>query len=339
MKQKETIARRSAGLSCSAEREDPIDYVNMEPLLIMRPEGLYCPIGDFYIDPNRRVGRAIITHGHTDHLRPGHKRYLISKASEPILHYRLSHRPNSPPIQHQTLIYGEVLTVNGVHVSLHPAGHILGSAQVRLERRGYTAVVTGDYKLEADASCEEAQLLRCHLLVVESTFALPVYVWRPQNRLFEDMRRWSGRCLTDGVRPVFLCYSLGKAQRVLAGLRDLGPFHVHPAVQPFVEIYRAAGIELPTTTEIGEELAPTVVPPGGEASLAGCGPYRTALVSGWTAIGRRGRRGFALSDHLDWPALNQVVIETGAKEAWFVHGYSGEAARWFGEKGLATRAL
>ena len=153
--------------------------------------------------------------------------------------------------------------------------------------------MTGDYKLELDASCERAEILPCDLLVSESTFALPVYIWKPQRRVFEEMRRWSTRCLERGERPVFLCYSLGKAQRVLAGLRDLGPFHIHDAVAPFVRIYAEAGVCLGDTGAIESLSRPTIAPPGDQAWLANDGPYRSALVSGWAAAGARTGRGFA----------------------------------------------
>ena len=301
----------------------------------MRKEGLYCPRGDFYIDPRMSVGRAIITHGHSDHLTKGHKRYLISKASERILQHRLG-----PDTKYQTLDYGHDLSVNGVRISLHPAGHILGSAQVRLEWNGYTAVVTGDCKLEVDESCEAAEVLSCDHLVVESTFALPVFVWRRQELVFDEMARWCERCIERSVRPVLLCYSLGKAQRVLAGLRALAPLNVHDAVRPFVEIYEDGGIDMPLIAPVAHSPRPTIVPPGGEDWLAQWGPYQTAMVSGWTSIGPRARRpGFPLSDHVDWPGVSELVEGSKAESVWFVHGFSAEAARWYGERGLSTQAF
>ncbi len=265
----------------------------------------------------------------------GHKRYLISEASERILVHRLG-----SGVKYQTLAFGAELEVNGVRVSLHPAGHILGSAQVRLEWRGYTVVVTGDCKLEADKSCEMAEIIRCNHLVAESTFALPVYVWREQDQVFDEMARWCVRCIDQRVRPVLVCYSLGKAQRVMVGLRALAPLHVHDAVLPFAEIYARQGVAMPATCPIDHTLRPTIVPPGGEAWLASHGSFQAAMVSGWVSIGARARRpGFALSDHVDWPGINELVSGSGAEAVSFVHGFSSEAARWFDGQGLATELL
>ena len=281
----------------------------------MRAEGQYCGVGDFYIAPSRRVGRAIITHGHTAHLRKGHKCYLISEASERILVHRLGSR-----VKYQTLAFGAELVVNGVRVSLHPAAHILGSAQVRLEWRCYTVVVTGDCKLEADESCEVAEIVQCDQLVAESTFALPVYAWQEQSQVFDEMARWCVRCIERRVRPVLLCYSLGKAERVMVGLRALAPLHVD-AVLAFAEIYASQRVAMPATCPIDRTLRPAILPPGGEAWRANHGPFQ-ASIGPWARW-----PGFALSDHVDWPGLNELVAGSGAETFSLVHGFSAEAAR------------
>ena len=209
--------------------------------------GLYCPGGDFYIDPWRAVPRAVITHAHGDHARYGSALYLTSAAGRAVLQTRLG-----PDAVVESLGYGESLTMHGVRLSLHPAGHILGSSQVRIEHRGRTAVVSGDYKVAPDRTCAPFEPLRCDVFVTESTFGLPVYRWPDESIVFDEINRWWRANAADGRASLVFAYSLGKAQRVLSGLDPaIGPIYCHGAVQRMNEVYRSTGVALATTTYAG----------------------------------------------------------------------------------------
>ena len=216
-------------------------------LVIARPQGLYCPPGDFYIDPWRPVHRAVITHAHADHARAGHGHVLATAVSEGVLRSRLGH---SLPLQ--GLAYGQVVVHNGVRISLHPAGHVLGSAQVRLEHAGRVWVASGDYFLSAhderNPTCEPFEPVRCDCFITESTFGLPVYRWQPQAEVFAQIDAWWRANAAAGRPSLLLAYSFGKAQRLLAGVdASIGPIVVHGAVAPLNDAYRAAGVPLPPT--------------------------------------------------------------------------------------------
>jgi putative mRNA 3-end processing factor len=189
------------------------------PLVVHRPEGLYCEAGDFYIDPWRPVGKAVITHAHADHARTGSSRYIASSAGEGVLRSRLG------SIDLHALPYGERLRVNDVDISLHPAGHVLGSAQVRIEYKGEVWVVSGDYKIEPDVTCAAFEPVKCHTFITESTFGLPVYSWVPAAELFADINQWWASNAASNRASVLFCYSFGKAQRLLAGVdSSIGPY-------------------------------------------------------------------------------------------------------------------
>ena len=316
-----------------------------EDLIVQRPEGLYCPPGDFYIDPWRPVARAVITHAHSDHARLGHGHYLASEASAGVLRARLG------DIALQTLSYGERIVHHGVTLSLHPAGHVLGSAQVRLEHRGQVWVASGDYKVAADPTCAPFEPVRCDVFITESTFGLPIYRWCPDDELFADIDDWWGRNVLAGRASVLACYSFGKAQRVLAGVdASIAPIIVHGAVQPLNEAYRAAGVALPPTMHVSEvkdradlRRALVVCPPSAVASpwMRRFGDASTAFASGWMQVrGTRRRggydRGFALSDHADWPGLLGAIEATGAQRVIVTHGSGPVLARFLGERGLAA---
>lgn len=212
-------------------------------LIVARPEGLYCPPGDFYIDPWRPVDRAVITHAHGDHAHRGNRHYLAAAPGAGILRARLGE-----DIDLQTLPYGARLEHRGVTLSLHPAGHVLGSAQVRLEYHGEVWVASGDYKVEADGTCEPFEPVRCHTFISESTFGLPIYRWQAQARLFADIDAWWRANAAAGRASVLFAYAFGKAQRVLHGIdASIGPLLVHGAVEPLNRVYREAGIHLPDT--------------------------------------------------------------------------------------------
>jgi putative mRNA 3-end processing factor len=314
-----------------------------DDLIVQRAEGLYCPAGDFYIDPWRPVARAVITHAHSDHARIGHGHYLASQPSEGVLRARLG------AIDLQTLAYGERVVHHGVTLSLHPAGHVLGSAQVRLERGGQVWVASGDYKVAADPTCTPFEPVRCDVFITESTFGLPIYRWCPDDELFADINDWWSRNVLAGRASVLACYSFGKAQRVLAGVdASIAPIVVHGAVQPLNEAYRAAGVALPPTMHVSEvkdradlRRALVVCPPSAVASpwMRRFGDASTGFASGWMQVrGTRRRggydRGFALSDHADWPGLLGAIEATGAQRVIVTHGSGPVLARFLGERGL-----
>jgi putative mRNA 3-end processing factor len=314
-----------------------------DDLIVQRAEGLYCPAGDFYIDPWRPVARAVITHAHSDHARIGHGHYLASQPSEGVLCARLG------AIDLQTLAYGERIVHHGVTLSLHPAGHVLGSAQVRLERGGQVWVASGDYKVAADRTCTPFEPVRCDVFITESTFGLPIYRWCPDDELFADINDWWSRNVLAGRASVLACYSFGKAQRVLAGVdASIAPIVVHGAVQPLNEAYRAAGVALPPTMHVSEvkdradlRRALVVCPPSAVASpwMRRFGDASTGFASGWMQVrGTRRRggydRGFALSDHADWPGLLGAIEATGAQRVIVTHGSGPVLARFLGERGL-----
>lgn len=310
------------------------------PLLQLRPEGLYCEAGDFFLDPWRPVERAVISHGHSDHARWGHKTYLCASTCAPILRARLGQDLNL-----QTLEYGEKVQLNGVTLSLHPAGHLLGSAQIRVEHGGEVWVFTGDYKLEHDATAEPFERVRCHTFITETTFGLPIYRWQPQQIVMEQINAWWQENAAAGRPSLLMAYALGKAQRLLAGVEaSIGPIVAHGAVRSMNACYAASGIRLPVTCTPIECEDPSralvIAPPSvlGTPWLKRFPDFSSAFASGWMAVrGRRRQRGvdrgFVLSDHVDWPGLLQAVRDTGAERVLTTHGYADTAARYFRENG------
>lgn len=322
----------------------------MKPdLIVQRPEGLYCPQGDFYIDPWRRVDRAVITHAHADHARVGHAHYLATAVSEGLLRSRLG-----SDITLQGLAYGEEVVHNGVRISLHPAGHVLGSAQVRLEHEGQVWVASGDYRptpagAVPDHTCAPFEPVRCHVFITESTFGLPIYRWRPDAELFAQINRWWADNAAAGRASVLVCYSLGKAQRILGGVDpSIGTIVCHGAVEPLNRAYRAAGVALPETVAVTEIADPAllrralVLTPGsalGTPWIRRFGDFSDAFASGWMQVrGMRRRgghdRGFVLSDHADWPGLLGAIEATGAERVVVTHGSAVELVRHLSEQGL-----
>lgn len=322
--------------------------MNRPDVLTLRPEGLYCPAGDFYIDPFRPVDRAIITHGHSDHARWGHKSYLCAPTSESILRARLGE-----DLSIRTLPFGERLNIGGASISLHPAGHLLGSAQVRVEVGGEVWAFSGDYKIEPDATAEPFEPVRCHTFVTETTFGLPIFHWKPSSEVAESIANWWRENQRKGLASVLFGYALGKAQRLLASLPEgVGPIVAHGAVRRMNEAYAAGGVDLPETIsgfDLPKSEAPRAMilaPPSAQGTpwMRRFGGHHTGFASGWMAVrGHRRRRaidrGFVLSDHVDWHGLLTAVAETGAERVLTTHGYSESAARYFRERGLAARAL
>jgi len=315
----------------------------MSDMVVVRKEGLYNVPGDFYIDPWRPVPRAIITHGHADHARTGHGRYLAAAPGVGILRARLG------PIQIDGLAYGETVNHNGVTISLHPAGHVLGSAQVRMEYRGEVWVASGDYKVEADATCAPFEPVRCHTFITESTFGLPIYRWAPQQTIYDDINGWWRKNAADGRTSVLFCYAFGKAQRVLSGLDPaIGPIVCHGAAQALNAVYRDAGVALPPTLMVSDvddksalKQAIVIAPPSAAGSpwMKRFGDYSDAFASGWMLLrGARRRRGvdrgFILSDHADWPGLMWAIGESGAQRVIVTHGSIAVMVRWLQQNGL-----
>ena len=317
-------------------------------LVVQRPEGLYCPAGDFFIDPWRPVDRAIITHAHADHARTGHRHYLAAAPAEGVLRARLG------AVTLQTLAYGERIEHHGVTVSLHPAGHVLGSAQVRLEHGGQVWVASGDYKVAPDRTCAPFEPVRCHVFITESTFGLPIYRWQPDDAVFADINAWWQANAAAGRASVLLCYSFGKAQRILSGVDPaIGPIVVHGAVEPLNRAYRAAGVALPDTLTVSDvtdkadlQRALVLCPPGAAASpwIKRFGDTSDAFASGWMQLrGARRRggydRGFVLSDHADWPGLLAAIGATGAQRVIVTHGSVPVMVRYLGGQGLQAEAF
>jgi putative mRNA 3-end processing factor len=312
-------------------------------------KGLYCGAGDFYIDPWQPVARAIVTHAHGDHARPGSDSYLAAAPGLPVLRTRLGDEARI-----EGLRYGEEREVNGVKVSLHPAGHVLGSSQVRIEHRGEVWVVSGDYKLDPDPTCAPFEPVGCHTFVTESTFGLPIYRWGKPGETFAKIDAWWRANAAAGRASVIFGYAFGKAQRILASVdASIGPIVVHGAVEVLNRGYRECGVKLPETRMVSDFEAKkdfagalVVAPPSAQSTpwLRRFGDYSDAFASGWMAIrGARRRRavdqGFVLSDHADWPSLNRAIAATGAERVFVTHGHIGPLVHWLSDIGLEAHAM
>lgn len=318
-----------------------------DDLIVRRPAGLYCEAGDFYIDPWRKVERAVITHAHADHARTGHRHYLTAQRGVGVLRARLGR------IDVTGLGWGEALQIGRARVSLHPAGHILGSAQVRVEVAGQVWVVAGDYHLstqgDVNPTCEAFEPLRCDCFVTEATFGLPIYRWSRHADVFDDMNRWWQANAGAGEASMIGAYSLGKTQHVLAGLAaGIGPIYVHPAAHKLNEAHVAEGVALPALrdwTELSDPRALRgaliVAPPSAQAPWRWQRAVRVreSFASGWMhqhkARHRPGLdRGFVLSDHADWPGLLAAVRASGASRVIVTHGDEAVLVRTLSEQGL-----
>jgi len=316
-----------------------------DDLLTFTDRGIFCSLGGFYIDPWRPVARAVITHGHSDHARQGHGKYLATSPALPVLRHRLG------AIEADGLGYGEPLRIGEVEVSFHPAGHVPGSAQIRVASRGEGWVVSGDYKTESDGVSEAFEPVRCHTFISECTFGLPVWRWQPQEVVLGQIAQWWAANRSAGRTSILAAYSFGKAQRVMTGLADLGalpaPILTHGAVEEVTAILRNQGYPLPPTLRATAEIsarthpgALVIAPPAalGSAWARRFGPAEEAFASGWMGVrGMRRRRGpgtgFALSDHADWPGLNAAIAATGATRVFVTHGYTAPFRRWLEEQG------
>jgi putative mRNA 3-end processing factor len=321
----------------------------MNDLLVSTDAGLYCPEADIYIDPWKPVPSAVITHAHSDHASPGSQQYLAAAEGFAVLRARLGAEARI-----QTLNYGERISLNGVTASLHPAGHILGSAQVRLELAGEVWVVSGDYKTVNDPTCRPFEPLQCHTLITESTFGLPIYRWQAPAVLSEEINSWWRTNADAGIPSIIYAYSLGKAQRLISSVDpSIGPIYCHGAVERMNELYRQSGVALPATTYTGATpekrswagaliVAPTSA--RGSPWLRRFGVFSSAFVSGWMQVrGARRRRsvdrGFALSDHADWPSLIEVVRQSRAERVLVTHGFVEPFVAWLIENGWQAAPL
>ena len=318
----------------------------MPPLLQFTGTSIYCPHADVHIDPWMPEERAIITHAHSDHAKWGSKNYLAHKDSEPILRLRLGQN-----ISLQTVEYGEKFSINGVTFSLHPAGHIIGSAQVRVEYKNEVWVVSGDYKLEDDNFCAPFEPVKCNVFITESTFGLPIYNWQPQEKVFSEINGWYQKNKSEDKASVLMGYSLGKMQRILKSLKiNDERIFAHGAVYAVNKRLRQAGFNLPPITLVTKETdkklfrgALILAPPSadGSAWMKKFNPYSTAYCSGWMLVrGAKNRRaidqGFVLSDHADWNDLNIAIKNTGAEKVFVTHGYTSVFSKWLNENNIAA---
>ncbi|ABD55582.1 ligase-associated DNA damage response exonuclease [Jannaschia sp. CCS1] len=304
--------------------------------------GIYCPAADAYIDPWRPVPRALITHGHSDHARPGHGAYLATEGSAPVMRHRLG------DIQMETTAYGVTHQIGDARISFHPAGHVPGSAQIRVEVGGEVWVASGDYKTINDGLSEPFEPVRCDTFITESTFGLPIYDWPAQHALARDLNDWWATCVADGKRAVLGVYALGKAQRIMRLLDPaIGPILTHGAVEATNRVLRGQGISLPDTVPVVDGVdgkshpnAIVLAPPSalGTTWMKRFGAVSTGFASGWMRLrGVRRRRaadrGFVVSDHADWKGLNAAIAATEADRVFVTHGYTAQFSQWLGEQG------
>jgi putative mRNA 3-end processing factor len=317
-------------------------------LLVHTALGLYCPKADVYLDPWKPVKKAILSHGHADHARWGSSSYLCTPTAAPVIKYRLGE------INLETLPFGEEKLINGVSFSFHPAGHILGSAQIKVSYKGEIVVFSGDYKTANDGFSEAFEPVKCHTFITESTFGLPVYHWQDQKWVFNEMEEWCKNNRNNGQLSILYGYSLGKAQRILQGLPEsVGPIFTHSTIEAVLNVMRNQGVSLKNTMPVNEHLTRAellsgviIAPPAVQNSnwLKKFEPIRNGVVSGWMALrGARRRRnadkGFVLSDHADWEGLNEAISLTGAENVFVTHGYTDILSKWLIDKGLNAHPL
>jgi putative mRNA 3-end processing factor len=314
-------------------------------LIEFTDKGLYCPAGQFYIDPWKPVNKAIITHAHSDHARWGSQYYLCHTKTKPILQLRLGNH------HYESVEWNQPINMNGVKLSLHPAGHIIGSSQIRVEHKGEVWVFSGDYKTENDELSGAFEPVKCNTFITESTFGLPIYKWQPQAIIYNNIQQWVLQNINDDKASVIIAYSLGKAQRVLQAVSKVTEnIFAHGAVWNTQEAFLAAGETLPSIKRVTSETdkkefknAVIIAPPGADGSpwLKRFTPYRLAICSGWMQVRGNARRrnadkGFVLSDHADWDGLLSAVKATGAAKVFVTHGFQAAFSKYLNEKGIAA---
>ena len=316
-----------------------------KPLLVFNEKGIYCEQANVYIDPWKPVEKAITTHGHADHSRYGHKNYITHHTNIPIIKHRLGN------ISVTGKAYNESFVINNVKFSLHPAGHIIGSSQVRVEHKGEVWVFTGDYKLENDGISTSFEPIKCHTFITECTFGLPAFKWKPQQQVFNEINNWWQANKEEGLTSILFGYSLGKAQRLLSGLNpEIGTIYTHAAIENMTEVIRPI-VNFPKTERITKDTPKNafvgnlvLAPPSAHGSpwIRKMTPFVTASASGWmTFRGARRRRaidkGFVLSDHCDWQQLLTAIKETGATKIISTHGYTNIFTQYLKENGYDAR--
>jgi putative mRNA 3-end processing factor len=319
----------------------------LSPLLQFTEKGIYCKQANVYIDPWKPVDYAIITHAHADHSRWGNKFYLSHHLSKPIIQHRLGQ-----DVSIESMEYGESRTINGVHFSFHPAGHIIGSAQVRVEYKGEVWVASGDYKLENDGFCAPFETVKCNVFITECTFGLPVFKWKPQEEVFAAINAWWRQNKADGKATVLTGYSLGKAQRILQGVDpSIGKIYTHGAIEKTNEVIRNMGVKLNDTIYVAPEIQKKeyegsliIAPPAalGTSWQKKFPAFEVGIASGWMNMrGPRRRqsvdRGFVLSDHADFESLNTAIKETGCEKVIVTHGYTNVFSKWLNENGIDSQ--
>ncbi len=308
-------------------------------------KGLYCTQGNFYIDPWKPVDKALITHAHSDHARVGSKAYLCHTFTKPLLQLRLGNNP------YETIDWGEAIFINGVKVSFHPAGHIIGSSQVRLEYNNEVWVFSGDYKVINDGISGQFEPVPCNTFITESTFGLPIYKWPTTQQINSDIQQWVIKNQSLGINSVIIAYSLGKAQRVLKAIGEVTQnIFAHGAIYNVHETLVQVGWELPIMKRVQPDtkkvdLAGSVViaPPSavGTTWLKRFVPYQIGVCSGWMQVRGNARRknvdaGFVMSDHADWDGLLEAIKSTSAEKVFTTHGYSAVLSRYLNEIGIAS---
>ena len=305
--------------------------------------------GDFYIDPWKPVKLAVTTHGHADHVKWGNDAYLCHELTKPILLHRLGAELNI-----QTLRYKEKITINGVKLSMFPAGHVIGSAQIRLEYKGEVCVISGDYKVEYDGISTAFEPVKCHTFVSESTFGLPIYKWLPQQVIFDQIGNWVNNNQEQGKTSVLIAYSLGKAQRLINGLSKTDrQIYVHQSIANLNDAFIQAGVALPETIRISPEIRKeelqkglVIVPPALADGrwIKTLQQAATGVCSGWMQV-RAGRRwrsadaGFALSDHADWLGLLSAIKATEAEKVFVTHGFTATFSKYLNEIGIEAEEV
>lgn len=317
----------------------------MSQLIEFTDRGLFCRQGNFYIDPWKPVERAVITHAHSDHAYAGHKYYLSSVLTKTLMQARLGDN------NYETLDWHEKKYMNGVEVSLHPAGHVIGSSQIRVAYKDEVWVASGDYKTVDDGISGAFEPVKCNVFITESTFGLPIYNWQSQEKIYEQVREFVLKNKKEHHNTVLIAYSLGKAQRILKALEALNEtIYLHGAIWNMQQSLQHTGISFPqverVTTETAKEKlreAIIVAPPGADGSpwMKRFDPYRTAICSGWMQVRGNKRRqnadaGFALSDHADWNGLLQAVQATGAEKVFVTHGFQSSFSRHLNELGIES---
>jgi putative mRNA 3-end processing factor len=325
------------------------------PLLTETSSGLWCAAGRFHIDPWEPVERAVITHAHGDHARPGHQAYLCAAPGEVLLRRRFG-----PDAAIQAVPYGQMVTMGNVRISFHPAGHVLGSAQIRLESNDGVWVVAGDYKRAPDPTCAAFEPVRCDTFITESTFGLPIYRWDPTDIVIDDVGGWWNGNREDGRTSVLFCYTIGKAQRLLAELMRITDrtVFVHGMMLGMIEAYRESGAAMLPAVPVIEptggarsarrsfagELVLAPLSARGTPWMRRLGDVSDGFASGLMRVRgvRRQRgydRGFVLSDHADWPALLQTVADSGATRVLATHGHAEPLARYLAQRGLDSGVI